>query len=396
MNRLEHIWIVAQKEFIDNLRDVRSLVSTLFSAMLTPAMLIALIMILGKTLFQEQMEAKMELPVVGAEYAPTLVNFLSQRGVTVIEAPADPVAAVRNGEVNVVLIIPSDYAEAFQAGQPATVELVMDSSRQSALADLQMMRGLLNNYGSFIGVLRLTARGVNPVITDALAVEYTDTATPQSQALIFIGMMPYFIVMTIFIGGLHVILDATAGERERSSLEPLLINPVRRSEFVLGKLFAAIPFALFTLIVNLVGFALAFNLVPLEDYLGFQISLDSGALFWIFIISLPMVLLATALQMIIATFSRGFKEAQTYTSFLPLIPSLPGIGLAFLPVKAAVWNMSIPTYGQQILINQFLRAETVNPSHVILSSVTTLVLAVIFILIAIYLFQRERVIFGAR
>ena len=123
-------------------------------------------------------------------------------------------------------------------------------------------------------------------------------------------------------------------------------------------------------------------------------SIDVGALGMILLICLPMVLLASAIQMIIATFARSFKEAQTYVGFLPLVPALPGIGLAFLPVKPALWTMLIPTFGQQILINQLMRGEGVSVVNVAVSVGVTLALAVALTAVAVRLFSREQVLFG--
>ena len=264
------------------------------------------------------------------------------------------------------------------------------------MASVERTRGLIEAYSRQIALLRLTARGLNPVMIEPLAIERLDVSTPQSQAVIFLNMMPYFVVLVVFVGGMYVIIDATAGERERGSLEPLLINPVRRWEFVLGKLAAALPFAIFTLFLTLLAFAAAFNLFPIEDYVGFQLTLDPLALMGIFLVSLPMILLASALQMIIATFTRSFKEAQTYVAFLPLIPALPGIGLAFLPVKPALWTMLIPTFGQQLLINQLMRGEPVNLANVAISTVVTLLVAAVLIDIAVRLYQDERILFGPK
>jgi sodium transport system permease protein len=116
----------------------------------------------------------------------------------------------------------------------------------------------------------------------------------------------------------------------------------------------------------------------------------------IFLLALPMILLASALQMIIATYTRSFKEAQTYVGFLPLIPALPGIGLAFLPVKSTLLTMSIPTFGQQLLINQIMRSEAISPLNVIVSTVITLIVSVILIVVAIRLYQQERIFQGAK
>ena len=193
---------------------------------------------------------------------------------------------------------------------------------------------------------------------------------------------------------MHLAIDTTAGERERGSLEALLINPVARKELVLGKLGAIVAFTVFSLTGTLVAFALMLTYVPLEDFLGTRISLDLGALLAIFIISLPMTMLAGALQMIISSFARSFKEAQSYLGFLPLIPALPGMFLAFVPVKPTIWMMTIPTFGQQLLINQLLREEPVLILNVIISSTATLLVAVAFVLIAMRLYEREAILFG--
>jgi len=254
---------------------------------------------------------------------------------------------------------------------------------------------LLQDYSGQIGALRLLARGISPAIVTPLTIESVDVSTPQSQALLFLNMLPYFLVMLAFLGGI-VIIDATAGERERGSLEPLLINPVRRWEFVIGKLLASIPFAVATILISLAGFAITLNVVPVEKFIGFRVSVDVRALGVIFLICLPMVLLAGTIQMVIATFARTYKEAQTYVTWLPLVPALPGMALAFLPVKPEIWAMLVPTYGQQILILQLIRGEVVSVANVAVSIAATLVMAGALIAVAIRLYSREQILFGRK
>jgi len=391
---MERIGVVFLKEFLDNLRDRRSIGGTLIGALLGPGIILLLIIVLGQVFFKDATEVSLKLPVAGAENAPSLIQFLQQQNVTILPAPADPEAAVRSGEAEVVLVIPPGYGEDFAAGQPATVQLVLDNSRQSAALSNSRAVRVLNAYSNQVSALRLLARGVSPSVTTPLAIETVDVATPQSQVLIFLNMLPYFLLFTIFSGGASVIIDVTAGERERNSLEPLLINPVRRWEFVVGKLLSALPFACFTLLASLSAFAVIFNVIPLEEFIGFRLSIDVGTLIWIFLLCLPMIVLASSLQVIIATFARNFKEAQTYVGFLPLVPALPGIGLAFLPVKPELWTMLIPTFGQQILINQLMRGEPISPLNVAASVLVTVLLAAVLVLVAIKLYEGERVLFG--
>lgn len=253
---------------------------------------------------------------------------------------------------------------------------------------------MLKSYSDYIGLLRLSLRGVSPEVTRVVQVEDVDTATPQSKALIFLSMLPYFIIFAIFNGAAPVITDATAGERERGSLESLLINPLKRGGIAIGKMLAAMPFATLNLLITLAGFAAIFRILPVEQILGFQIGLNLSSLAAIFLICLPIVFLACAIQTLIASFTKTAKEAGTYLPFVGLIPSLPGIALAFLPVKPDLWTMLIPTFGQQILINQFLRSEPISGSNIIISAALTIVLSVVITYIAIKLYESERIVTG--
>ena len=390
---MKQIWVIIEKEMIDNLRDYRSWITGVFWAIFGPLILGGMIMLLGNTI-RDKVDVALRLPVLGAENAPNLVAFLKQQGTIIETAPADPKSAVSAGDISVALVIPPDYADDFSAGRTAQVQLVFDSTRQSAITDIRRAQSMLEGYGDYLGVLRLSLRGVSPEVMRVVQVEEVDTATPQSQALVFLSMLPYFIIFAIFNGAAPVITDATAGERERGSLEPLLINPLPRGWFAMGKMLAAIPFASLNLVITLVGFAAIFRILPIEKLLGVQIGLDSGALVAIFLICLPIVLLACAIQTLIASFTKTTKEAGTYLPFVGLIPALPGIALAFLPVKPELWTMLIPTFGQQILINQFLRSEPIAISNMVISTLVTLVLSAVFIFAAIKFYENEKIVIG--
>jgi sodium transport system permease protein len=390
---MKKIFVIFQKEMLDNLRDTRSWMTGFFWALFGPLLIGGMILMLGNT-FRESVEEPLSLPVSGAEHAPNLIQFLEQQDVIIQPAPADPQAAVIAGDINVALIIPESYGEDFSAGETASVQLVFDSTRQSASVDINRAEDAIRSYSSYIGILRLSLRGVSPEVIRVIQIEEVDTATPQSQALIFLSMLPYFIIFAIFNGASPVITDATAGERERGSLEPLLINPLPRGWVVIGKLLSAIPFAIITLLITLGGFAAVFQILPMEELLGVQIGFDLGALVSIFLVCLPIVFIACAIQTLIASYVKTTKEAGTYLPFVGLIPALPGIVLAFLPVKPEWWTMLIPTFGQQILINQFLRAEPISGMNIFISASVTILVSLIITFIAVKLYEGERIITG--
>jgi sodium transport system permease protein len=390
---MKKILVIFNKEMLDNLRDYRSWMTGVFWALFGPLLLGGMIMLLGNTI-RERVDESLVLPVAGAENAPSLIAFLEQQDVIIETAPSDPEAAIIAGDINLALVIPPEYGEDFSAGQTAKVQLVIDSSRQSASADVSRARNLLESYSDYIGALRLSLRGVSPEVIRTVQVEEMDTATPQSNALIFISMLPYFIIFAIFNGASPVITDATAGERERGSLEPLLINPLPRGWVAIGKMISAMPFAILNLIITLAGFAAIFQVLPVEELIGVQIGFNFGTLLAVFLICLPIVFLACAIQTLIASFTKTTKEAGTYLPFIGLIPSLPGLALAFLPVKPHLWTMLIPTFGQQILINQFLRAEPILGMNIFISAVLTILLSVVVTFIAVKLYEGERIIKG--
>jgi sodium transport system permease protein len=383
--------IVFQKEVTDSLRDYRSWATGLFWAVFGPLLMGGMLIMIGSNV-REEIEQPLNLPVQNPENAPNLIRFLEQNDVIVEAAPPDPRAAVKAGDLNVVLVIPEEYGEDFSAGESATVQLIVDNSRQSAQPDISRIGNLLEGYSNYMGRLRLVVRGVSPEVIQPVNVEEVDVSTPQSRATLIVSFLPYFIIFAIFNGAAPIITDTTAGERERQSLEPLLINPVPRRDFVLGKLLSAFPFSIASLAITLVGFGIVFNVLPVEEYLGVRIGLNVGTLLLIFLICLPIVFLASAIQMVVASFTRSTKEAGTYLPFIALIPSLPGLALAFFPVRPELWTMLIPTFGQQILINQFMRAEQVSMSDVVISAAFTVLVSAVITLVAIRLYHREQIV----
>jgi len=387
------IGVVFAKEVRDNTRDRRALASALFYPLLGPVLMVLLLSVVARTV-TERIEEPLDVPVVGAERAPYLIRFLEQNDVRVQPPPDDPEAEVRSGERDLVLVVSEGYREAFGRGEPAAVQLVLDSSRQTAETSVRRLSRLLDAYAGKVASQRLLARGISPVVVAPIAVERLDLATPQSQAAQFLNLLPYFLIFSVFIGGMYLAIDTTAGERERGSLEPLLLNPVRRRELVLGKMAAVLVFTLVAVVETLLAFAVVLRIVPLESLLGVGMRLDPGALLATFLITVPLMPLAAALQIIIATFTRSFKEAQNYLSLLPLVPALPGLFLAFVPVRQETWMMLVPTFGQQLLINRVMRGEFVALSDAALSAAVTLAAAAALTLLAVRLYESERVLFG--
>jgi len=378
------------KELVDSLRDRRSLAGALILPIVGPLMF-ALTFSLVLEKFDR--EKPVELPVAGRERAPSLMAFLEQRGVILKAPPEDADAAVRNGTVSCVLIVPEDYPEHFREGRPARLELVVDESNEDGSNSRHRVRGLLEQYSRSVGALRLLARGVSPSLASPLDIDQVDLATPRRRAAQLLGMVPMFALLAAFMGGMNVAIDATAGERERGSLEPLLINPAPRLAVAAGKWLVVVLHGIVILGLTLAIFRLAVAYVPLEQT-GITVELGARQLLAIFGVALPIAPFAAALLMAVSIFSRSYKEAQTYLSIMVFVPMLPGFFLMVNPRSAETWMMWIPTFAQNVLAVDLLRGEAVAGLHLAIASAVTLATGVAILALVSRLLGRERIVFG--
>ncbi len=348
--------VVFIKETTDSLRDRRSITAALVYSLMGPVLIGMVLNVLAR---REAADDALELAVAGAGTAPSLILYLEQHRARVSQAPADPEAAIRTGKLDLALVIPEDFASDFGQARPASVRLLHDSSKSSTRAPLDRARRLLAAYGGEVGAARLLVRGVSPDVSTALKVEEIDYATSRSRAAVVLGMLPVFLLTAAFVGGMNVAIDVTAGERERGSLEPLLATAVSPEALVLGKWLATAVFSLLGILVSLVFSIVVLRLVD-HPALGARSGgwgIQPPDAIRMIAALIPLALFAAALQMLISTFSRSFKEAQTYLGLLLFLPMLPGFAILFYSFQARPWMAAIPLLGQQMALSDLMRGE---------------------------------------
>lgn len=384
---------VYKKEVRENLRDRRSLFnSVLLGPILFPILFIGLAYFTSSKQ-QERIEQVLEVPVAGAEHAPNLIGFLEQQGVVIQTAPEDPLAAVSSQDVEIIIRIPEQFAEQWRTGKPAVVELIADPSRRESDIPLQRVRGLLGAYAAQIGQLRLQLRGAAPALQSPIMIRDVDLSTPQSRGMLVMIMLPYVLMITAFTGGMHLAIDSTAGEKERKSLEPLLINPVPRWQIMLGKMSATATYAFASLVLTLLAFRVAFPLLP-TGALGVDLSIGTEALGGILLTVAPVVVLAAAMLTTLAALAKSLREAQSYMGLVFMIPMIPSLIFMVNPMKPETWMMAIPMFSQNLLIGEFVRGESVSLFWLAISMGSTLVIGLGFAAVAANLFNRPRIVFS--
>lgn len=386
------IFTVFWKEVVDNSRDRRSLLVALIYPLLGPVLLGLLISAVVNVVSAKSV-ADVALAVKGAERAPGLVRFLSERGVKVVASPADPAAAVREGHLESVVVVSDDFAARFAAEQTARIEVVVNSSRLSGLIVLNRVAALLGDYNTEVWGQRIRSRGIDFRVLQPLQIASVDVAAGTHIAEILLFMVPPLLIFNLFMGGVYLAMDTTSGERERGSLEPLLINPVERWALMLGKYLAALFYTGVAVAVQLLAFKMVFQTAG-GGTLAFANVLTVGVVLGVFALTLPLMMVAVGVQFIVATVTRSFKEAQTYLGLLPLVPAIPGMVMVFAPVQAKAWMMTIPAFSQTLLLGQFVHGETLAATDVLMSTASSTAAAVLLIVLAARLYESEKLIFG--
>jgi sodium transport system permease protein len=385
---------VFRKEVRENIRDRRALFnSLLLGPLLFPLLFVGMMWFLESS-EKERAEKPLELPVVGAEHAPSLIRFLEQQGTTIADEPEKPEELVRRQEVPVVLRILPDYPERWAQGLPAPVEVISDPSRQESNAPTFKLKRLLMVYGQQIGSLRLQLRGVSPQLASPVMIRDVDLSTPKSRAILAMIFLPYVLMITAFTGATHLAMDTTAGEKERRSLEPLLINPVPRWQIMTGKMLTTMVFAMASLALTLVSFRFVLPYMPVGAF-GMDLTLGVGALLRMLLVISPVAILAAALLTLLASFAKSYREAQSYMGLVILIPMIPSLIFMANPIKAETWMMSIPLFSQNLLIGEIIRDEPVPLAWYSLSLSSTLLIGLALAVVAATLYNRPKLIFGS-
>jgi sodium transport system permease protein len=380
------------KEILDNFRDRRVILNTLILGPLLGPVIFAVMISFMTRQATERMESPLELPVVGVEHAANLIGYLERQGVVIKQAPDDPEHAIRTEAEEVILRIGPDFAEAWLEGRPAPIEIIADQSLRYAGTSISRVRGYLNGYSSQISQLRLQLRGVHPDLTRPMQVKVTDLSTPESRGGMVLAFLPYFIMITVFMGSMHMAIDTTAGERERKSLEPLLINPLPRWQIMAGKLAATTMFALMTLGLGLIAFVYAMGFLPVAD-MDIALNLDFRVAAWAFVLVAPAALLAAALLTILAAFAKSFREAQSYMGMVILVPMIPSFWILIDPTRTETWMTLVPLLSQNVLILELVRGEPVNLLWIGLSILSTGLAAIALAVVAGTLYNRPKLIF---
>ena len=385
-------WVVFAKEVVDALRDRRALTIALAVALLSGPVVFALVSNLVSGI--EERVQKREIVMQAQERAPTLVNFLLRAGATVVPAPPDWAEQVRSGRLqNAVVVPPEDFETRLAAGENVTVTVAYDASHDRAQPLVGVTLRTLQAFNRELGTQRLLARGVSPQVLGAVEIEERDLAAAAAGGARLLFIVPWAALIVAIVGAMAVAIDVSAGERERGSLEPLLMNPVPAWAIVLGKWAVVMLYSTAIVLLTLAGFVASIRLISSET-LSALMQLGSGELLVFGALLLPFAALMAAVNMLAATFGRTHKEAQTYVSYIAMAAQFSAVVPFFLTVRDATWQLLVPSVAQLTVLMKALRGEPLGALDLLLPAAVCLAGLLACLYAQARLLTRESIVFS--
>ena len=371
-------WVVYLKELKDALRDRRTLMVVLLSSVaIGPLVLVAVSQLVSG--IEKRAEAR-EIVVQGIEYAPTLRNFLERQTYLVRPAPEGWEQQLKNSQLGEpVLVVPATFEAEMARGEAPVLEVVSSATNQRAQSGSGSVMRLVRAFNEEQATLRLAMRGVAVGAMQAVRAEERDLGDPASRAAQLGTLVPYFVLMAVLYGALNAALDTTAGERERGSLEPLLMNPAPKLALVLGKWGAVASVGMLIAVLSCLSF-LPGQWLLRSEALAAMFRFGIGEALAFIALLLPLAGALSALLMAIAIRCKTFKEAQANATVVMLAVSLMPLFSLFNQEGTKPWHLWTPALAQTTLMGRVLKGEALAWIDVAPSVLVCVVIAVVAII----------------
>lgn len=350
-------WVVYGKELLDALRDRRTLATVLLSSVAVGPVLLVVLSVLMADM--EQRAEQREVRVVGIDQAPGLANYLARQTWRVVPAPADYEDLLRRNRLgDAVLVVPPGFDAAMAAAQRPQLQIVSNGANPRSQSAAARLARLVGGYVNERATLGLALRGTSPAVLDLVDVQPRDLSTPRGRAAQLSAFVPILVLMAVLYGALPAALDSTAGERERGSLEPLLMNPAPPLALVLGKWAAVASVAMGVALLGSFSFLPAQWLLRSETLAAmFQYGWHEALMFLLLLV--PLAAAVSAVLMAVAIRCRSVKEAQANSAVIVLLVSVLPLVALFNDAGPQPWQLWVPALGQVTLMNRVLAAEVV-------------------------------------
>lgn len=403
--KLENVWIIFRKEFLDILRDRR----TLMSMILLPMLVVPLLMIGIGGMVSSQMnkmkEKRSPVALLGSRWAPVLLDSLKQaKGLQIIPDVKDTSTAVsllQDKSIQAAVVVPENFEAVLQSPNQADdslqIRIIFDQSNLESEMVKGKVKDALENYRQGMIQAELHRRQLPHSVVEPFYIRDDNRASPEKVAGASMGMLlPYMIILMIMVSCQYPAIDMTAGEKERGTMETLLVSPASRLEIVLGKF-------LTTMVAGLVSGSLSMTSMLISMSMGFtafggketagQMALHFDPLAWgmVVLLILPIAAIFASVLMAIAVNARSYKEAQSYVQPLMILIIVPAITSMIPGLEVDARMAFIPVVNVSLIIRNAFIGQY-DPMLITLTFLSSVIYAAFAIFVAVRIFQKETVL----
>ncbi|NLH98983.1 MAG: ABC transporter permease [Chthonomonadales bacterium] len=388
--------VVFAKEFREVFRDRRTLIGVVISPLLITPLLFLL---LGTFISSESRKMRSEKMVVGvanASLAPSIMRSIGAPAHLTLEpvSPDRAEALIKDRKIRAALIIPRDAERGLAAHRTVKVEILLDAGNEKSNAAAMRLREVLQNAGKGILQVRLKELKLPAEFATPLDVRETPIKTGSGRGtLIIAGMLPYLLALACFSSGIYAANDSVAGEKERGTLETLLVSPASRRELVLGKFAAVAAICCVGSALSVVGMSIPFfSGLKAFDWIargGMHLTLSGIGV--TMLMQIPLAFLFAGMLLTVSTFARNQKEAQTYLGPTMIAIIVPAMMSMVTGAEAPMGMAAVPVLNASLIIKQALTGST-DPAFLGLALGASLLYAALSVGVCTRLFERESVL----
>ena len=388
--------VVFRKELTEVFREARTRFTVIVSPLLITPLILAVVGTMAKQQATDAQKETVPVAFVGLDRAPSMRELLRDPANLKIvqQTRAQAEAAIRARSIQAAVILPEDTEQTLINMEPVHLTVLLDQGSQSSQEAAARLTTLLEERGKRLVATRLMNNG----LSQQLAIPFKTTQEPipgglSTSTLLLATFLPYVLAVTVLMGGVYLANDTVAGEKERGTLETLLVSPVSRSDLALGKFLAVSAVSLLSSMLSLVGLIWPFYIrLPMFDWMTKSgLSLGPAAVIAVLVVQIPLAILGAGLLLTVSTYARNQKEAQTYLAPVIIVVTLLAMMTMFLKVDTPMYWTLVPVTNAAMVIKQALQGVT-NLPFLITASLISMLYALAAVLFAAHAFRKESIL----
>jgi len=392
----KNIRLIFIKELVGTIRDKRTIIAMIIIPLIFYPVLFTGIGYFNKLGSMKSEEAASKIIIRGAEFAPQLVKHLrDSEKVEILITEEDSPNKLQNGDVQAVLVIPSDFKYKIEQEEPGKLILKYDTTEAKSRVAQKRVNQIIEKYKGEILLQRISRLNLQEEFLTPLILQEENIATAEKITGSFLAViLPYLIIILIFAGAMHTAVDITAGEKERGTIATLLVSQISRLEIVLGKCFAVMLISFTSMVLGLLGLILAFllgaSIAGGIEGVNFGISINT--IFLLFLVLFPLVGLASAVLVMVGIFARNIREASSYITPIYMLTVFLGVISVSQGMELTGKMFLVPILNSSFVFKELLMGK-IYWNHILITFSANMIIAGLALLGATRLFTKEEVLF---